>query len=175
MRAKVVLAAIRTSMPASLAADSGINDILLHSKPAGLRATSAALLMIVATVNAIRAQPLAVGGTSANCQSESQADADSLVHSDHRPQITVKVASVLRPTTRAAGQLICPSALLRLRPRFTSHNELATTSTARIDQNSTSLAAHKNDPRSQNHCTACSSQVSTNTTSVETTSAATGP
>src|SRR5215212_6154514 len=123
----------------------------------------------------MRAQPLGVGATRANCHRDSHADADSLVHSDHRPQITVNVANVLRPTTNAAGQLIRPSALLRLRPRFISHNELTTTKAARIDQNSTSLAAHKNDPRSQNHCTACKSQVRTNTMSVETTRAVTGP
>src|SRR5215212_5328230 len=148
------LNASTSTIPAQFSAVSPINDILPQAKPAGFRATSAALPTITATVTAMRAQPLAVGGTSANCHSESHADADSLVHSDHRPQITVNVANVLRPTVSAAGQLIRPSALLRLRPRFISHNELATTNTARIDQNSTSLAAHRNEPRSQNHCTA---------------------
>src|SRR3954453_18414957 len=130
---------MRISMPTTRLTDSAVNDSLLHSKPAGLRATRGALPIIAPTVHAMNVQPLAVGGTSANCHSDSQADADSLVHSDHSPQITANVASVLSPTTSAAGQLICPKALLRLRPRFTSHSELTTTKPARIDQNSTSL------------------------------------
>src|SRR5215212_7084019 len=105
-------------MPMIRAADSGMNETLLHSKPAGLRARSAALPTIAAAVKTMTAQPPAVGGTSANCHSDNHAEAESLVQSDHSPQITVNVASVLRPTRSATGQLIRPSALLRLRPRF---------------------------------------------------------
>src|SRR5262245_11287552 len=134
-RAKVVLAAIRIKMPSIRTADSEINDNRFRANPAGLRATSIAEPTSAAAASAISAQPLAVGGTSSYCQIESQAEADSLVQSDHNPQITVNVASVLSPTIKAAHQLIRPSALFRFCPRFISQSEFTTTSPARIDQN----------------------------------------
>src|SRR5262245_55115944 len=162
-------------MPAQFIATSTENGSLSQEKPAGARATTVALPTMATTANAISSHPPAVGGTIAYCQSENQAIADSLVQSDQSPQMTVKVASVFSPTPNAARQLNCPVALLRTRPRFISHSEFTTTKPARIDQNSTSLASHNNFSRSQNHCTACRATVITNTTSLETTSPATGP